>query len=80
MKNGNEQGQRLADRFVRMKINEIVSQNGPDRVHHTFKVGERLTWIPLHQEMCLNLHDEVTGVRGDHVELVWPVAGRGRVK
>src|ERR1017187_882801 len=47
MKNGNEQGQRLADRFVRMKINEIVSQNGPDRVHHTFKVGELRFHIPL---------------------------------
>jgi D-serine deaminase-like pyridoxal phosphate-dependent protein len=47
---------------------------------HKFRVGERLTFIPLHQEMCLNLHDEVVGVRGDHVELVWPVAGRGKVK
>jgi D-serine deaminase-like pyridoxal phosphate-dependent protein len=47
---------------------------------HKFKVGERLTFIPLHQEMCLNLHDEVVGVRGDRVEVVWPVAGRGKVK
>jgi D-serine deaminase-like pyridoxal phosphate-dependent protein len=47
---------------------------------HAFKVGERLTFIPLHQEMCLNLHDEVVGVRGDRVEVVWPVAGRGKVK
>lgn len=47
---------------------------------HRFKVGERLTFIPLHQEMCLNLHDEVVGVRGDRVEVVWPVAGRGKVK
>jgi D-serine deaminase-like pyridoxal phosphate-dependent protein len=47
---------------------------------HTFKVGERLTFIPLHQEMCINLHDEIVGVRGDRVEVVWPVAGRGKVK
>jgi D-serine deaminase-like pyridoxal phosphate-dependent protein len=47
---------------------------------HTFKVGERLTFIPLHQEMCINLHDEIVGVRGDRVEAVWPVAGRGKVK
>jgi D-serine deaminase-like pyridoxal phosphate-dependent protein len=47
---------------------------------HKFWVGERLTFIPLHQEMCLNLHDEVVAVRGNHVELVWPVAGRGKVK
>jgi D-serine deaminase-like pyridoxal phosphate-dependent protein len=47
---------------------------------HEFKVGERLTIIPLHQEMCINLHDEIVGVRGDRVEVVWPVAGRGKVK
>jgi len=47
---------------------------------HTFKVGDRLTFIPLHQEMCLNLHDEVTGIRDDRVEVTWPIAGRGKVR
>lgn len=47
---------------------------------HKFKVGERLTFIPLHQEMCLNLHDELIGYRGEQIEVVWPVAGRGKVK
>lgn len=47
---------------------------------HTFKVGERLTWIPLHQEMALNLHDELVGYRGEQVEVVWPVWGRGKVR
>lgn len=47
---------------------------------HDFKVGERLSVIPLHQEMTLNLHDELNGVRGEEVEVIWPVAGRGRVK
>lgn len=47
---------------------------------HQFKVGERLQVIPLHQEMCLNLHDELVGVRNGKVEVVWPVAGRGKVK
>jgi D-serine deaminase-like pyridoxal phosphate-dependent protein len=47
---------------------------------HTFQVGERLTWIPLHQEMALNLHDELVGYRGEQIEVVWPVWGRGKVK
>lgn len=47
---------------------------------HQFKVGERLTWIPLHQEMALNLHDELVGYRGEQVEVIWPVWGRGKVK
>jgi len=48
--------------------------------NYQFKVGERLTWIPLHQEMALNLHDELIGYRGEQVEVVWPVWGRGKVK
>ncbi len=47
---------------------------------HQLQVGERLTWIPLHQEMALNLHDELIGYRGEQVEVVWPVWGRGKVR
>ena len=47
---------------------------------HRFRVGERLTFIPLHQEMCLNLHDEMVGFRDGQVEVIWPILGRGKVK
>ena len=47
---------------------------------HQFKVGERLQFIPIHQEITLNMHDELVGYRGEQVEVVWPVAGRGKVK
>lgn len=47
---------------------------------HRFRVGERLTIIPLHQGMCVNLHDELVGVRRGAVEVVWPIAGRGKVR
>ncbi|MEM2876414.1 MAG: D-TA family PLP-dependent enzyme, partial [Candidatus Bathyarchaeia archaeon] len=47
---------------------------------HKFKVGERLSVIPVHQEMTLNLHDELVGVRGGKVEVIWPVAARGKTR
>jgi len=47
---------------------------------HRFRVGERLSFIPLHQGMCVNLHDELVGMRDGKVEVVWPVAGRGKVR
>ena len=47
---------------------------------HTFEVGERLSVIPLHQGMTTNLHDELVGVRNGKVEVIWKVAGRGKVK
>ncbi|MDA0709571.1 MAG: alanine racemase [bacterium] len=48
--------------------------------NHTFTVGDRLSVIPLHQGMTTNLHDEVYAVRKAHVEHVWTVAGRGKVR
>ncbi|MYF99687.1 D-TA family PLP-dependent enzyme [Candidatus Poribacteria bacterium] len=47
---------------------------------HKFRVGERLSVIPLHQGMTSNLHDELVGVRINTVETKWQIAGRGKVK
>lgn len=47
---------------------------------HRFRVGERLSVIPLHQGMTSNLHEELAGVRGDNVETFWRIAGRGKIK
>ena len=47
---------------------------------HRFRVSERLSIIPLHQGMTSNLHSELIGVRGDTVETIWKIAGRGKVK
>jgi D-serine deaminase-like pyridoxal phosphate-dependent protein len=66
-----------------IKINAMSVEHGHVDVSdstHRFRVGERLTWIPLHQEMALNLHEELVGYRGEQVEVVWPVLGRGKVK
>ena len=45
---------------------------------HTFKVGEVLSFIPLHGVMTTNLHDQIHAVRDGEVVDTWPVAGRGR--
>jgi D-serine deaminase-like pyridoxal phosphate-dependent protein len=41
------------------------------------EVGERVTAIPNHCCVVSNLFDEIVGVRGGEVEVVWPVAARG---
>ncbi len=46
---------------------------------HRFKVGEQLSVIPLHQGMTSNLHNELVGIRGDKIEAIWQIAGRGKV-
>ncbi len=47
---------------------------------HAFRVGERVSVIPMHQEMSLNLHDELIGYKRDRVEVIWKVQGRGKVR
>jgi len=45
-----------------------------------YRVGERLRVIPNHVCAMINLHDQVYGVRGETVEVVWTVAGRGKLQ
>jgi D-serine deaminase-like pyridoxal phosphate-dependent protein len=47
---------------------------------HRFKVGERVSVIPRHGEVALNLHDELHGARNGRVEISWAVQGRGRIR
>jgi len=47
---------------------------------HRYRIGERLTVIPNHACSTVNMHDEIYGVRGERVETVWSVAGRGKVR
>jgi D-serine deaminase-like pyridoxal phosphate-dependent protein len=49
------------------------------RSERRYRVGDRLAIIPNHVCSTVNLHDEIYGVRGDGVETVWRVAGRGKV-
>lgn len=44
------------------------------------EVGERVTVIPNHCCVVSNLFDEIVGVRGGEVEVVWPVAARGALR
>jgi D-serine deaminase-like pyridoxal phosphate-dependent protein len=41
-------------------------------------LGEKVAWIPSHVCPCVNLADEIYGVRDGVVEVVWRVAGRGK--
>jgi D-serine deaminase-like pyridoxal phosphate-dependent protein len=44
------------------------------------KIGEVISIIPNHCCVVSNMVDEVYGIRGDNVEVTWPVAARGKVR
>lgn len=65
------------------RINAMSVEHGhvdTSACSHKFEVGERVSVIPLHQEMCLNLHDLCYGYRKGKIEVIWKVAGRGKVQ
>lgn len=43
-------------------------------------VGVRVTVIPNHCCAVTNLFNEIVGVRGEQVEVVWPITARGRLQ
>jgi D-serine deaminase-like pyridoxal phosphate-dependent protein len=50
------------------------------RSERRYRVGERLSVIPNHVCTTVNMHDEIYGVRGEQVEEIWRVEGRGKVR
>lgn len=45
----------------------------------TWRLGDRVRIVPNHICPCINLQDQVYGVRGTEVVEVWSVAGRGKL-
>jgi D-serine deaminase-like pyridoxal phosphate-dependent protein len=43
-------------------------------------IGEVVNVVPNHCCVVSNMVDELVGVRGGRVEVVWPVAARGKVR
>ena len=50
-----------------------------ENLNTALHVGQRVVVLPSDTDTTINLHDRIYGIRGDDVEVVWPVAGRGMV-
>ena len=44
------------------------------------EIGEWVTVIPNHVCVVTNLFNQIVGLRGDQVEVIWPVAARGALQ
>ena len=66
----------------RSRIQRLSEEHGAIDVvpGESFRVGERVRILPNHACVVANLHDRVLGIRGERVEVVFPVAARGRVE
>jgi D-serine deaminase-like pyridoxal phosphate-dependent protein len=62
------------------KMNEEHGFIDVSRAERQFAVGDRVHIVPNHICVAVNLHERVYGIRGDRVEEVWPVEGRGKLQ
>ncbi|HEV2835764.1 MAG TPA: alanine racemase [Pyrinomonadaceae bacterium] len=64
------------------EIERLSEEHGHINVSQSarrYVVGEPLMVIPNHVCSTVNLHDQIYGVRGEQVETIWKIAGRGKV-
>lgn len=50
------------------------------RAEREFSVGDKVHIMPNHVCVAVNLHENVYGIRGEEVEKVWKVEGRGKLQ
>lgn len=62
------------------KMNEEHGYVDVSNVDRRFEVGDKVRVIPNHVCVCVNLHEQMHVVRGDEVQHVWPVKGRGKLQ
>jgi D-serine deaminase-like pyridoxal phosphate-dependent protein len=77
-----ERGFGLVKEDPTAEIERLSEEHGHvniERSERTWRVGDRVTVIPNHVCSTVNMHDQIYGVRGQEVETVWRVAGRGKV-
>ena len=51
--------------------------DGPSR---DLKIGDKVELIVGYADFTTVLHDEFYGFRNDRLEVVWPIAGRGKLQ
>lgn len=69
-----------APEAVFSKMNEEHGYVDMRRAKREFDIGDRVRVIPNHVCVAVNLHPNIYGVRGDLVEHVWEVEGRGKLQ
>ncbi len=62
------------------KMNEEHGYVDITRAEREFSIGDRVHIVPNHICVAVNLHEQVYGLRGDQVEEVWKVEGRGKLQ
>ncbi len=69
-----------APEAVFFNMNEEHGYLDTRKCERDFQIGDRLRLVPNHVCVAMNLHEQVYGIRGEEVEQVWRVEGRGKLQ
>ena len=64
-------------------VQSLSAEHGALKLDPTaqhLKIGDRLEIIPGYSDLTCVLHDNFLGFRGDTLEVIWPLEGRGRLQ
>jgi D-serine deaminase-like pyridoxal phosphate-dependent protein len=61
-------------------INRLSEEHGVIESDAKFEIGEKVRMIPNHACVTVNMFNEMYGIRGDRVEKVFEIAGRGKIQ
>jgi len=62
------------------KMNEEHGYIDITRAEREFSIGDRVHIVPNHICVAVNLHEQMYGQRGETVEEIWKVEGRGKLQ
>lgn len=66
-----------------IEVKRLSAEHGElklDPSAQELKIGDRVEIIPGYSDMTTVLHDQFYGFRGDQLEVIWPLDGRGRLQ
>ena len=61
-------------------MNEEHGYVDVSKIDRRFAIGDKVRVIPNHVCVCVNMHEQMHVVRGDELQYVWPVRGRGKLQ
>ena len=64
-------------------VESLSAEHGRLRLEHPaqdLQIGDRLELLPGYSDFTCVLHNHFFGFRGDRLEVIWPLEGRGRLQ
>jgi D-serine deaminase-like pyridoxal phosphate-dependent protein len=63
-----------------MKLSAEHARIDLERPSAAPRIGDKIEFVVGYSDTTVHLHEEIVGIRGGHIESIWRVAARGKIK